>query len=162
MSDFADSWLGQLRTIIGNHIVLMPGTRIVMERADGKILLDHRADFRIWALIGGAAEVGESLEETIRREVTEETGMVLGAVTPFGVGSDPKWETTTFPNGDVTQNFSLMFSCNEFSGEPRPMDGESIGYQWADPHDLPEMVPNHRRSVEAWLKWKETGAFQLL
>ena len=91
MSDFAESWLGQLRAIIGNHIVLMPGTRIVIERADGRILLDHRADFRIWALIGGAAEVGESLEETIRREVTEETGMVLGAITPFGVGSDPKW-----------------------------------------------------------------------
>lgn len=159
---FADSWLGQLRQVIGSQIVLMPGTRIVIENADGKILLDHRADFRIWALPGGAAEVGESMEETIIREVAEECGVVLHAVTPFGFASDPSSETTTFPNGDVTQNFSLMFTTRAFSGEPRPLDGESIGYQWCDPRALPEMVPNHRRSVQAWLAWKETGTFQLI
>jgi len=159
---FADSWLGQLRQIIGSQIVLMPGTRIVIENADGKILLDHRADFRIWALPGGAAEVGESMGETVIREVAEECGVVLHTVTPFGFASDPSSETTTFPNGDVTQNFSLMFTTRDFSGEPTPLDGESIGYQWCDPGAMPEMVPNHRRSVEAWLKWKETGAFQLI
>lgn len=162
MTDFSESWLGQMRQLIGSRLVLMPGTRVVIERDDGTILLDRRADFRIWALPGGAAEVGEALEETIVREVAEECGLVLHAVTPFGFASDPKSETTTFPNGDVTQNFSLMFTTRHFAGTPVPLDGESIGYQWCDPRALPEMVPNHRRSVEAWLRWKQSGEFQLI
>jgi 8-oxo-dGTP pyrophosphatase MutT (NUDIX family) len=162
MSDFSQSWLGQMRQLVGSRVILMPGTRIVIERADGRILLDHRADFRIWALPGGAAEVGESMAETIVREVAEECGVLVEALVPFGFASDPATETTTFPNGDVTQNFSLMFTTQAFSGEPVPLDGESIGYQWADPLDLPEMVANHRLSVEAWLRWKQSGTFQLI
>lgn len=162
MSDFSHSWLGQMRQLVGSRLILMPGTRIVIERDDGRILLDHRADFRIWALPGGAAEVGESLAETIVREVAEECGLVISTPIPFGFASDPATETTTFPNGDVTQNFSLMFTTQAYSGVPVPLDGESIGYQWADPHDLPEMVLNHRRSVEAWLAWKLDGTFQLI
>ncbi len=162
LSDFSQSWLGQLRLVVGNRLVLMPGTRIVIEDEQGRILLDHRADFRIWALPGGAAEEGESLPQTIIREVREESGVELQAVTPFGFASDPRSETTTFPNGDVTQNFSLMFTSRAYDGEPVPLDGESIGYQWCDPRALPEMVPNHRRSVEAWLRWKQSGEFQLI
>jgi hypothetical protein len=31
LSDFSKSWLGQLRQVVGNRLVLMPGTRIVIE-----------------------------------------------------------------------------------------------------------------------------------
>jgi 8-oxo-dGTP pyrophosphatase MutT (NUDIX family) len=159
---FEQSHLGQLRKVVGNRLLLVPGTRIVIENQDGLILLDLRADFRIWALPGGACEPDESSQHTIIREVLEETGIVLGSVTPFGFASDPDWETITFPNGDACRNFSLMFTTREFAGEPRPMDGESIGYQWCDPRVLPEMVANHRRSVEAWLRWKAGEGFQLI
>ena len=36
-----------------------------------------------WGLTGGAAEEGETPEETARREITEETGLVLGRIEPF-------------------------------------------------------------------------------
>ncbi|MEC7675441.1 MAG: hypothetical protein VYB89_07925, partial [Pseudomonadota bacterium] len=64
MADFWASYLGQLRTKIGDDLVLMPGARAVMERADGLILLERRADFGIWGLPGGNAEAGQSLEQT--------------------------------------------------------------------------------------------------
>lgn len=162
MGTFSDSYLGQLRQVIGNRLVLMPGTRIVIENQAGNILLDLRADFHVWALPGGACEPDESAEETIAREVMEEAGLTLGQVTPFGFASDPTWEITTFPNSDVCRNFSLMFTTQHFSGTPEPLDGEALDYRWFDPHDLPEMVPNHRRSVEAWLRWKADGGFQLI
>lgn len=162
MGNFSESYLGQLRQVIGNRLVLMPGTRIVIENHAGQILLDLRADFRIWALPGGACEPDESAEETIVREVMEEAGLTLEQVTPFGLASDPKWEVTTFPNGDVCRNFSLMFTTQHFSGTPQPLDGESLDHRWFDPGDLPEMVPNHRRSIDAWLRWKAGGGFQLI
>ncbi|HEY8575970.1 MAG TPA: NUDIX domain-containing protein [Devosia sp.] len=162
MTSFSESYLGQLRKVIGNRLVLLPGTRIVIENQDGKILLDLRADFRIWALPGGACEPDESAEQTIAREVLEESGLVVQQVTPFGFASNPQWERTTFPNGDACRNFSLMFTTQQFSGTPRPVDGEALEYCWFDPNHLPEMVPNHRRSVEAWLRWKAGGGFQLI
>jgi 8-oxo-dGTP pyrophosphatase MutT (NUDIX family) len=162
MSDFSDSYLGQLRKVIGNRLVLMPGTRVVIENPLGQVLLDRRADFGTWALPGGCAETGEAIEATIVREVLEESGMVLHGVTPFGFASDPVWETTTFPNGDVCQNFSLLFTASDYSRKPRPLDGEALEYRWSDPLDLPEMVTNHRRTVEAWVRWRSGAGFQLI
>ena len=162
MGDFADSYLGQLRKVIGSRLVLMPGTRIVIEDDAGRVLLDFRRDFWGWALPGGACEPDEDAATTIVREVLEESGLSLGEITPFGFASDPRWETTTFPNGDVCHNFSLMFAFRSFSGTPQPLDGELLEYRWCDPNDLPEMIVNHRRSIEAWQRWKAGAGFQLI
>ncbi|MEI9428125.1 NUDIX domain-containing protein [Mesorhizobium sp. Cs1299R1N3] len=96
---FADSYLGQLRALIGDRLVLMPGARIVIERADGSILLQKRTDFGLWGLPGGNAEEGEGLETLVIREVLEETGLVVSDVEPFGFGCDPNYET--FPSRAV-------------------------------------------------------------
>lgn len=162
MADFAQSYLGQLRSLIGDRLVLMPGARIIIENPAGEVLIEHRADFRLWGLPGGAAEVGEPLERTIAREVMEETGMALGVVTAFGFASDPQIETVTFPNGDRCQYFSLLFHTRDYYGEPRPMDGEALELRWCHPDALPEMVPNMRRTVEAWLRYRDGGGFQLI
>ena len=55
---FADSYLGRLRQLVGNRLVLVPGARIIIERDDGRILLHKRTDFDIWGLPGGNAEEG--------------------------------------------------------------------------------------------------------
>ena len=50
---------------------------------DGKLLLHHRDNKPgishpgCWAGFGGAVEEGESVEEALRREVLEETGLVI-------------------------------------------------------------------------------------
>lgn len=62
---------------------------IILVNPQGRILLELRADDPtimypgFWGITGGAAWPGESPEETARREVREETGLVLGTVSPF-------------------------------------------------------------------------------
>ena len=59
---------------------------------DGEILLVMRAfdPFKgSWALPGGFVEYGETVEEAVRREVAEETGLLVQPRGLAGVYSDP-------------------------------------------------------------------------
>jgi ADP-ribose pyrophosphatase YjhB (NUDIX family) len=159
---FADSYLGRLRELIGDRLVLMPGARIVIERADGRILLQKRRDFGLWGLPGGNAEEGEGLEAVVIREVAEETGLIVRNVEPFGFGCDPQYETFLFPNGDRAQFFALIFYTRSFEGEAAVADDESSAVGWFAVDGLPEMLPNMVRSIEAYLRFKTTGKFQMI
>jgi NAD+ diphosphatase len=49
-------------------VAVMDGNRILMTKYAGRV-------FKKYALIAGYAEIGETLEETVRREVMEEVGL---------------------------------------------------------------------------------------
>lgn len=159
---FEESHLGKIRQLVGAQLLLVPGARIVIERADGKVLLQKRSDLDVWGLPGGNAEPGEDLASVVVREVLEETGLVIQDPTPFGFGSNPEIETVTFPNGDVCQFFVLNFFTKTFSGELAMLDGESTALEWFDPHDFPQMLPNMKASVRAYEAYRSTGAFQMI
>jgi ADP-ribose pyrophosphatase YjhB (NUDIX family) len=162
MPGFAESYLGELRAVVGNRMLLVPGARVVLENHLGEILLQRRSDFGLWGLPGGNAETGEDLETVARREVLEETGLVVSKLQPFGFGGDPAIETHIFPNGDQCQFFVLNFCSREFSGYLRVADDESLALAWFPTTRLPEMLPNMRRSVEAYERFLEAGLFQMI
>lgn len=161
MTSFEESYIGRLRTVVGSQLLLIPGARVVIEDADKKVLLQLRADFGVWGLPGGNAEPGESLQQVIEREVFEETGLKIENARPFGFGDDPKRETVTFPNDDKAQFFVLNFCTSSFSGTLLPDDDETLRLAWFGITELPDMLPNMRKSIEAFLAFKRTGDFQL-
>ena len=59
---------------------------IVLIRKEDSILLVHARNFRgtFHGLVAGFLEVGETLEECVRREVREETGLEVDNITYFG------------------------------------------------------------------------------
>jgi 8-oxo-dGTP diphosphatase len=72
----------------------------IMELVPGCVLLIRRKNPPLgWALPGGFVEVGESVEEAVRREILEETGLTLGSVvqmhTYSAPGRDPRLPTVT-------------------------------------------------------------------
>jgi ADP-ribose pyrophosphatase YjhB (NUDIX family) len=162
MSSFHESYLGRLRQDVGNRLLLMPGARVVIERQDGAVLLERRSDFGVWGIPGGCPEEGEDMVRAVVRETTEETGLSIIDPKPFGYASDPSFETWVYPNGHACQYFSLMFYATAFEGTLGGHDGESLELGWFKPDDLPEMLPNMRRSVEAYGRFKQTGEFQLI
>lgn len=56
------------------------GARAIIVDAGGRVLLIRHSYVGGWHLPGGAVDRGESLSEAARREVAEETGLIVGQV----------------------------------------------------------------------------------
>ena len=160
---FSDSYLGKLRKIVGSRLVIVPGARIVVHDRLERVLLELRSDFRRWGLPGGHQEVGDSSEQTAIREVYEETGLEIARPKVFGIASDPEHETIRFPNGDRTQSVSILFHARKPRGEPKFDPRETLELGWFALHTLPEnLMPNSRRTLKAFQRYRKTGTFQMI
>ncbi len=74
--------------IIFRHPVT--GTSIVPVLPDGRIVLIQRRDNGRWSLPGGIVDWGEDIPTSVKRELTEETGLELIHIKRLvGVYSDP-------------------------------------------------------------------------
>ena len=67
-------YVEELRALIGTRTLINPGVRAVIRDEAGAVLLQLRGDFKIWGLPAGGMELGESVQDAVRREVYEETG----------------------------------------------------------------------------------------
>jgi len=83
---------------------------------NGKIVLHKRSDNHLWSLPGGAMELGESIEQTIIREVKEETGFDVQVIKCIGIYTDPH-HVIAYSDGEVRQQFSICFACKIIGGE---------------------------------------------
>lgn len=160
MSDFASSYLGRLRAVVGSRLLLVPGMRIVVEREDGAILLQLRSDYGRWGLPGGVPDEGEGADATVIRETFEETGIRVEAPVPFGFASDPAHEVWTYPNGDRCHYFTLLYAATAFSGELVGRNAESLQVGWFAPGALPDLLPVMTRTLDAYARFKRSGIFQ--
>src|SRR5258708_12217582 len=85
---------------------LVPAASAVVTDNEGKILLHRRSDNDLWALPGGAMEIGESISETVVREAKEETGLDVGIKRLFCIYTNPNPQQA-FSDAEIQQKFSL-------------------------------------------------------
>ncbi|MBV9019169.1 MAG: NUDIX domain-containing protein [Ktedonobacteraceae bacterium] len=104
---------------------------------NGLVLLAHRRDIDWWNLPGGGMEVGEAVDEALRREVREETGLEVQVEQLVGVYSKPQ-----------KQEVVLTFRCRVTGGILISTE-ESRACRYFAPDSLPEnTLPKHRQRVE--------------
>jgi 8-oxo-dGTP pyrophosphatase MutT (NUDIX family) len=110
----------------------------------GRLLLQQRSDGGQWGLPGGSVEVGESVIEAVRREVKEETGLLVGIRRLVGVYSDPALQIVRYPDGLVWHYVNVCFECVARGGELTTCD-ETLDLRFFAPRALPRtLLPNHR------------------
>ncbi len=132
------------KSLVGRPNAIRPGSCAVIFDGDGKVLLERRSDNGFWGLPGGAVEIGESVEQAIKREVMEETALVVEVKRLVGVYSDPlRYNISFYPDGNVTHWVTVVFQCVRVDGEVR-MSDESTDIGYFDVESLPEnTLPSH-------------------
>ena len=99
----------KLRAAIGDSLLLIPSVAVVVHNHNGELLLQKKHD-GTWSLPAGAIEPGESSEEAVRRELSEETGLEAVSVTLLNSFSGKEFRYT-YPNGHKVEYLVLLYHC---------------------------------------------------
>ena len=113
---------------------------IVLIRRDREMLLARNANWPtgLYSTLAGFVEPGESIEQTVHREVEEEVGIKVANLRYLGSQSWP------FPN-----SLMLGFHADYESGELVFNDGEIADAQWFSADQLPMIPP--KTAISGWL-----------
>ena len=133
-------------------VLLQDGAAAIIVNDKGQILLQSRTDNERWGLPGGCQELGERFEETVIREVKEETNLDitednLELVGIISGGTRRK----EYPNGDVVINNTALYCVKNYTGEVK-WDSESKDMRFFDLDNLPENQ-HDPDLVEAYIKY---------
>jgi ADP-ribose pyrophosphatase YjhB (NUDIX family) len=158
---WAESYMGRLRAIAGDRVLLFVGTRAVLRDDAGRVLLIRRSDNGEWALPAGALEIGESVVEGAIREVAEETGLTARALTPFAMYTGPAY-TRTNMFGDTYQLHSTAFRVDDWGGELVTATDETTDAGFYPVDALPAPLSGSVQETLADLaRYESTGVFVL-
>lgn len=121
-----------------HHIVDYPreAAGVVPIGDDGRILLiDHYrfiTDSRGWEIPAGAIEEGESTEESVLRELKEETGQVARSLIKLG-----RYHPS---NGSSNQLFHIFVAQGVTPSGAAPCTNEVQEVRWFQPEEVEELI----------------------
>lgn len=108
-----------------------------------RVLLTKRADVGLWCLPGGMVEIGETVEQALRREVHEEIGCEIDVGALVGVYSASNLKISPPARLPI---IVIAARCSIVRGVPA-LSSEVTEVDYFSPHDLPHLVPHQRERI---------------
>lgn len=113
--------------IIGHQVICSA----FIER-DGKFLIVMCPRFKVWRVPGGRTEFGERLEETLLREMREETGITFNDPKFVGFGQDQQFHVV----GQKETSRLIMFFHVKTTQEIQLDPSEAEDFRWVTLEEL--------------------------
>ena len=131
----------------GNRIYprINPAVIVGVINGDRLLITKYKSGFRHSALIAGFTEIGETVEETVHREVMEETGLRVKNIRyyksqPWGIASD----------------LLLGFYCDVDGSTEIHRDDRELGYaEWVEGKDIVLQPSDHSLTNEMMKKFRD-------
>ena len=131
-----------------------------VERTDlergATVLMERRSDNGHWCLIGGRVEPDQSVEDALRQEVHEESGLSIADCSLFGVFSDPSMiaEYDLGSERAIARVISLAFRVQVEEFGALQISSESTALQFFTHDELRtlDIIPTVRHIVDRYLE----------
>ncbi len=145
-------YIEELRSIVGHRPLIFVGSVTIIIDQSGRLLLQLRKfPNGYWGIPGGLMELGESTEEVAKREVTEETGLIVDHLNLINVYSGPQ-NFVKAENGDEFFVVTVAYYTEEYKGTLSVNDSESIKFEFFYPNELPNnIVKSHKVILNEFL-----------
>ena len=147
MPNFEESYVGQLRKLVGKRMLLTPGVRGLMRDEDGRALFIRRRDNGKWGMPAGGIELREMVFEALQREVEEETGLHVVSATLIAVYSGDNF-TFKSAYGDEHQGLTFAFRVDEWSGDLVKETDETTDAQFLSESEHPDAYEQYREFLD--------------
>lgn len=135
----------------GTPVRVQTGASVIVVDAEGRILMQRRQDDGSWSYPGGRVEIDETVEDAARREVREECGIEVGAMTLLGVFSGAPLRHV-YPDGNEVCGIDIVYVSHDFTGEPDTPDGEASRVGFYPPDALPQPISSMNAvQIQAYL-----------
>ncbi|MCF6409118.1 NUDIX hydrolase [Pseudalkalibacillus salsuginis] len=146
-------YVEDLREIVGHRPLIFVGSVTVIVDNTGRLLLQQRKfPNGAWGIPGGLMELGESTEDTARRELFEETGLTVSKLNLINVYSGPQ-NYIKAENGDEFYVVTTAYYSEGYEGIINVDKAESIKFDFFQPKELPEnIVRSHKVILEEFFK----------
>src|SRR5512140_3449173 len=115
---------------------VVPSANVIVVNDDSEILMIRWTDNGNWAVPGGGMDLGEPITDTAVRETREETGISCEITGLVGIYTSPRHVILYTSNGEVRQEFSIVFTARPVGGRLRA-SSESAEPHWVAPAAIP-------------------------
>jgi 8-oxo-dGTP pyrophosphatase MutT (NUDIX family) len=129
-------YIHELRQLVGNRPVIMVGAALLVLNQHNQLLMMKRTDNKCWGVPGGSMELGEDLEDTVKRETKEEIGIEVKDLELFGVYSGQELYYQ-YPNGAEVYNVTVVYLTRNENEVLEVNPDEHSDYRYFDILDLP-------------------------
>ncbi|QYR24159.1 NUDIX domain-containing protein [Paenibacillus sp. sptzw28] len=118
---------------MSRHIIVTGGA-IIKDKFD-RILLQKRSDYGDWGLPGGGMNAGEAIEETMIREVREETGLDVKSYQLYSIYTGARMQYT-YPDGNEVVFVMFLFNVEAELDGKLSEDGKTLIYKDSNSESL--------------------------
>ena len=149
-------YLVKLREKTPQMEVIISSVSVLIENAEGQLLLQKRTWTKDWGLIGGSCEIGDSYTDTVIKEIYEEAGLKLDK-NNLRAGATNE-HINVYPNGDKNFAYEMVFHIKIDDQAIDDCNDESLALEFFDVNHLPDdmkLVKAHAPVVKRFNELKK-------